>query len=81
MREVASGPPESTSPLHSQILALPSGSSFKRVDLHVHTPGSRDMGAEWRDVTPVDVVRLALEAGLDVIAVTDHNTVDWCKPS
>lgn len=39
------------------------------------------MGAEWRDVTPVDVVRLALEAGLDVIAVTDHNTVDWCKPS
>jgi hypothetical protein len=61
------------------ILSRASGSSFKRVDLHVHTPGSQDMADKWRASGPDDVVRLALAAGLDVIAVTDHNSVEWCE--
>lgn len=59
-------------------LRAPTGSRFRKVDLHVHTPASRDMGPAWRDSQPVDLVNLALEKGLDAIAVTDHNTVDWC---
>jgi len=46
----------------------------------MHTPASRDMAERWRDAQPEEVVRLALEAELDVIAVTDHNTVEWCGP-
>jgi hypothetical protein len=30
--------------------------------------------------TPADLVADALEKKLDVIAVTDHNNVDWCDP-
>lgn len=42
---------------------------MRRVDLHLHTRASDG------ELTPVDLVRTALVAGLDVIAVTDHDTV------
>jgi predicted metal-dependent phosphoesterase TrpH len=40
------------------------------IDLHTHT--SRSDGT----FTPSEVVRLAAERGLDVVAVTDHDTID-----
>jgi predicted metal-dependent phosphoesterase TrpH len=42
------------------------------LDLHVHSPASRD----WRDgaVSAGDLVRRALEQGLDGIAITDHGS-------
>jgi hypothetical protein len=50
---------------------------FWAVDLHVHTPGSND--AKDEDFgTAEEIVRAALNAGLDAIAVTDHNTAVWC---
>ena len=50
---------------------------FWAVDLHVHTPASGD--AKDEDFgTAANVVRKALDAGLNAIAVTDHNTVAWC---
>lgn len=50
---------------------------FWAVDLHVHTPGSGD--AKDEDFgTAADIVKVALDAGLDAIAVTDHNTAAWC---
>lgn len=51
---------------------------FWAVDLHVHTPGSSDANEEHYG-TPGDIVEAALAAGLDAIAITDHNTVSWCK--
>jgi hypothetical protein len=51
---------------------------FWAVDFHVHTPGSRDAKDEDYG-TPKDIVEAALAAGLDAIAITDHNTVSWCK--
>ncbi len=36
------------------------------------------MGSKWQSATPEDVVDFALAAELDIIAITDHNTVDWC---
>ncbi|WZH35539.1 MAG: AAA family ATPase [Microbacterium enclense] len=52
---------------------------FWAADLHVHTPGSRDAREEDFG-TPDDIVKAAIAAGLDVIAVTDHNTANWCEP-
>ncbi|MCB0130606.1 MAG: putative DNA binding domain-containing protein, partial [Caldilineaceae bacterium] len=44
-----------------------------RVDLHTHTPASSDY--EEPAATYLDVLRRAAEQELDVIAITDHNTV------
>ncbi len=60
------------------ILDLPSGAQWLKADLHVHTPASADIAEEWKTATPADVVRIAIEKGLDIIAVTDHNTAAWC---
>jgi len=47
--------------------------NWYRVDLHLHTPGSKDYlepGAGY-----LDILRKAENSGLDIIAFTDHNTV------
>ncbi|MBA2953305.1 AAA family ATPase [Nocardioides sp. CGMCC 1.13656] len=44
----------------------------------MHTPGSNDARDEDFG-TAVDIVQAALDAGLDAIAVTDHNTAAWCS--
>lgn len=49
---------------------------FWAVDLHVHTPGSDDASAADFG-TPAEIVDAAISAGLDAIAVTDHNTAAW----
>ncbi|MGD9375482.1 MAG: transcriptional regulator, partial [Anaerolineae bacterium] len=47
-----------------------------KMDLHLHTPAS----ADWQDpgVTYLDLLHKAEMQGLDIIAVTDHNTVAGC---
>lgn len=62
----------------NDVLSLPSGAEWLKADLHVHTPASQDMAEDWKDSTPADVVRIAIEKGLDVIGITDHNTAAWC---
>jgi len=47
-----------------------------KMDLHVHTPASDDF--EQGGVTYVDILRQAELKGLDIIALTDHNTVAGC---
>lgn len=44
-----------------------------RVDLHIHTPASEDYVD--KDVTYLDILREAERRGLDIIALTDHNTI------
>lgn len=63
----------------SDLLNLGAGATFRRVDLHVHTPGSADIHESWRDATPQDVISQALAQAMEVIAVTDHNSIDWCQ--
>lgn len=65
-------------PTPSDILNLPSGAQWLKVDLHVHTPASQDMDERWKTATAEDVVSIALNKGLDAIAITDHNTAAWC---
>jgi hypothetical protein len=47
-----------------------------KMDLHLHTPAS----ADWQEpgVTYLDLLHRAEMQGLDIIAITDHNTVAGC---
>ncbi len=49
---------------------------WRRVDLHIHTPASACYAEP--NVTYLDILRKAGETGLDIIAITDHNTVAGC---
>lgn len=60
------------------LLEMSAGAKFHAADLHVHTPASRDMAPKWRQETPDAVVQFALANDLSIIAVTDHNSADWC---
>lgn len=44
-----------------------------RADLHLHTPASRDY--EEPQVSYLDWMRAAAQKGLEIVAITDHNTV------
>jgi histidinol phosphatase-like PHP family hydrolase len=63
--------------MSSQSTANPLRDGLRRValDLHVHTPASHD----WGDgaIEPKEIVERALAAGLNGIAVTDHQTGEW----
>ncbi|MFC2070374.1 PHP domain-containing protein [Chloroflexota bacterium] len=47
---------------------------FRKANLHIHTPAS--LCYNDKSVTPEQIVNAALAGGLDVIAITDHNTFD-----
>ncbi|MEX1020374.1 MAG: RNA-binding domain-containing protein [Litorilinea sp.] len=56
--------------------AAPSKTGQRRwykVDLHLHTPASRDY--EEPQVSYLDWMRTVVSRGLEIVAVTDHNTV------
>ena len=49
-----------------------------RADLHIHTPGSIDY--QESGIRPVDLLRAAADQSLDIIALTDHNSVaGWTR--
>jgi DNA polymerase III alpha subunit len=54
--------------------AQQTGLSFRKLDLHVHTPKSRCFEGTC---TPEDIVTTAIKNGLAGIAVTDHNSPEW----
>lgn len=52
------------------------GAKFFKADLHIHTPASSDFIGS---VTPEDIINKAIEKKLNIIAITDHNSVEWCE--
>lgn len=46
---------------------------WRTIDLHIHTPASSDY--QQMEVTFLDILKRAEARGLDIIALTDHNTV------
>jgi len=46
---------------------------WRRVDLHIHTPASRDF--QESRITYLQMLQKAESQGLDIIAFTDHNTI------
>ena len=58
------------------------GARWWKFDLHTHTPASADYGmgrhlAALRQITPRDWLLGYMRAGLDCVAVTDHNSGAW----
>jgi len=51
------------------------GLSFKKFDLHIHTPAS--LCFSDKNVKPEDIVSEALDKGLSAIAITDHNSGEY----
>ena len=51
------------------------GARWWRCDLHLHTPASEDY--KESSVTADAIAQRAVDAGLDVIAVTDHDSGAW----
>jgi len=54
---------------------IPAGLRYHTLDLHIHTPASRCFAD--KTVTAKQIVDAAVAAGLDGIAVTDHNSADF----
>lgn len=58
------------------------GSGWWKFDFHTHTPASSDYGkgpnqAQLRQLSPEDWLLDYMRAGIDCVAVTDHNSSDW----
>lgn len=58
------------------------GSRWWKFDLHTHTPASEDYGKgpdqqRLRDRTPREWLLDFMQAGIDCVAVTDHNSGAW----
>ncbi len=58
------------------------GARWWKVDLHTHTPASDDYGkgsrqAELRQRTPREWLLDYMRAGIDCVAITDHNSGAW----
>lgn len=60
-----------------------SGARWWKFDFHTHTPASKDTGA-WQaaigtpsELTPQAWLLKYMAAGIDCVAITDHNTGEW----
>lgn len=51
------------------------GARFYKADFHIHSPKSGDY--QDKAITATAFVKAVLAKGLDMIAVTDHNSADW----
>lgn len=59
------------------------GSIWWKCDFHNHTPASNDYGrnkAEKDAMTPREWLLGYMRAGIDCVAITDHNTGTWIDP-
>ena len=66
--------------LSDELAAIPSGAQFYRADLHIHSAGgSHDVRDE--EMTPDRIVQTAIDEGLQVIAIADHNEIANVEPA
>ena len=56
------------------------GARWWRCDLHVHTPASHDY-TRRAQATFAEWVQGVVDGGVEVVAVTDHNTGDGIDPA
>lgn len=70
------------SELYQELLLVSAGARFFKADLHVHTPASKDYrekqfgGDPLKDLRYLHILERSKELGLDLIAITDHNTIE-----
>ena len=61
------------------------GARWWKFDVHAHTPASKDYGkgenqTSLRELLPKEWLLTYMRAGIDCIAITDHNTGAWIDP-
>ena len=54
------------------ILIKENGARFYKCDLHIHTPRSKCY--KQSNIAPIDILDEAIKKGIDIIAITDHNS-------
>lgn len=72
----------SQDPISTSVLGDFPGARWWRFDFHTHTPASTDYGkgpdqAALMQITPEEWLLNFMRAGIDCVAVTDHNSGDW----
>lgn len=56
------------------------GAKWWKFDFHNHTPASNDFGKEdvtHKSITPENWLLMYMAAGIDCVAITDHNSGEW----
>ncbi len=64
--------------LEAEFAVQSKGAEFRRADLHIHSFGELGIGSyDVTDVqmTPENIVDMAIREGLSVISITDHNAI------
>ena len=61
------------------------GARWWKFDVHAHTPASKDYGkgknqTSLRELSPKEWLLTYMQAGIDCIAITDHNIGAWIDP-
>ena len=54
--------------------------SWYATSIHNHTPGSKLDYDGDKEISPDQYLQCVVDAGLNLIAITDHNTVEWIEP-
>jgi len=62
---------------YNLILNTDCGALFYMADLHIHTPASFDFSKNVSDIK--DILKAAKDKGIEICAITDHNTEENCK--
>ena len=62
-----------------------SGARWWKFDIHAHTPASKDYGkgknqTSFQELSPKEWLLNYMQADIDCIAITDHNTGEWIDP-
>lgn len=58
------------------ISAESSGLDWKKVDLHIHTPASKEKRTD-KSTKPKDIIQRAKDLQIDAICISDHNSGDF----
>ncbi len=55
------------------------GLDWKKLCLNVHTPASNDYKDD-KNISPKEFLEQVINAGIDVIGITDHHSFSWIDP-
>jgi len=71
----------------NEFLSHPGYARFVHTSLHMHTPATpwdwdsyKNQTRKAATLTPEDYFNALNKTSLDLVAITDHNCVSWCKP-
>src|SRR5690349_10651634 len=71
----------------NEIIGLANYARFINTNLHMHTPATPqdwnsrpDQTINAEEITPTSYFQALNQTSLELVAITDHNTIAWCEP-